>query len=38
MKKLKNSIPVNCAVIHADFSENYVLKFNKEVFHAFWWK
>ncbi|PZC80151.1 hypothetical protein B5X24_HaOG215373 [Helicoverpa armigera] len=31
LKKLKDSTPVNCAVIHADFSENYGLKFNKEV-------
>lgn len=31
LKKFKDSMPVNCAVIHADFSENYGLKFNKEV-------
>lgn len=31
MKNLKNSLSVNCAIIHADFSENYGLKYNKEV-------
>lgn len=31
MKDLKNSLPVNCAIIHADFSENYGLKYNNMV-------